>query len=133
MKKVLMSTMILGALALASCRQENDAGTGSGETSADTSQATPVDSTDGTDDGSQAAQPVGEVHSGSGDITEIEGDRVTISHGPVESIDWPAMTMTFQAESSRMLQSLNVGDPVDFKFRQTGEDFVLTSITRAEP
>lgn len=129
MKNAPMFALVFSTLAFASCQQENDAATGAGEISADTSQG----STDSTDDGSQAAQATGEVHAGSGDITEIDGDRVTISHGPVESIEWPAMTMTFQAESSRMLQGLNVGDPVDFQFRQTGEDFVLTSITRAEP
>lgn len=79
-----------------------------------------------------AAQPSGEAHSANGDITKISGDGVTVSHGPVESIGWPAMTMTFQATSPDMLQGLNVGDPVDFQFRQAGEQYLLTSIKKAQ-
>ena len=128
MKSVLILTAAFAALGLTACQQENDAGSGAGDTSADISQTSPA----GANDVTQGEQPTGEVHTGSGDITEIEGDRVTISHGPVESIDWPAMTMAFQAESSGMLEGLNIGDPVEFQFQQASENFVLTSIGRAQ-
>ncbi len=85
-------------------------------------------------EGSAAAtsQPAGKVHSANGDITEISADSVTVSHGPVESIGWPAMTMAFQASSQEMLQGLNVGDPVDFQFQEAGGQYLLTSIKKAQ-
>ena len=82
--------------------------------------------------GATTAQPNSQVHLGNGDITEISDGRVTISHGPVESIGWPAMTMPFQAPSAEMLQGLNVGDPVDFQFQKAGEQYQLTSIKKAQ-
>ncbi len=132
MKNILILAFTSGALALSGCQQENDAETGVGQSSADMSEAQSVGSPDGTNGTGQEEQLTGEVHSGLGDITEIDGDRVTISHGPVESIGWPAMTMTFQAESSSMLRGLNIGDPVDFQFRKSGERFVLVSISRVQ-
>lgn len=121
MKKIYAAAMLLGSLALAACGQGEERNT---QAVAD-STAPPA-----TNDGA-GAQPSGQVHSANGDITEISDDSVTISHGPVESIGWPAMTMTFQASSPEMVQGLNVGDPVDFQFQQAGEQYVLTSITRA--
>ena len=81
-----------------------------------------------------AVAPAGaeDIHAAAGDVTKVAGDQVTISHGPVESIGWPAMTMAFQAPSPEMLQGLNVGDPVDFQFRQAGEQYHLTSIKKAQ-
>ena len=72
------------------------------------------------------------IHSAAGDVTKVSGEAVTISHGPVEGIGWPAMTMAFQAPSPEMLQGLNVGDRVDFQFRQSGEQYLLTSIKKAQ-
>ena len=130
-KKISTSLAILGALTVAACGQGGDAEDGpDGTGNAGTSQ---VDSTAPMPDtGGQTAQATGEVHSGAGDITEVSGDRVTLSHGPVESIGWPAMTMTFRAGSPEMVQGLNVGDPVSFQFRQAGEEYVLTSIDRVQ-
>lgn len=39
-----------------------------------------------------APAPAGELYSGNGDITEISENNVTISHGPIAGIGWPAMT-----------------------------------------
>lgn len=73
-----------------------------------------------------------ETYSGVGRITAIAGDQVTIDHAPVESIGWPAMTMGFQARSGDMLQGMNVGDPVEFQFREADGQYVLTSIQRKQ-
>jgi Cu/Ag efflux protein CusF len=44
------------------------------------------------------------------DITEIDGNRVTISHGPAETVDWPAMSMTFVEQSPDMIDEFSVED-----------------------
>lgn len=76
------------------------------------------------------AAQAGEVHSAAGEVTAIAGDQVTIAHGPVEGIGWPAMTMTFRAASPEMVQGVSVGDRVSFAFRQDGGAYVLTSLSK---
>ena len=70
------------------------------------------------------------VYSATGDVTEISGDRVTISHGPVEGIGWPPMTMGFKAGSPEMIRGINVGDLVAFQFQKDGESYTLTSLSK---
>lgn len=76
------------------------------------------------------AAQAGEVYSASGEVTAISGNQVTIAHGPVEGLGWPAMTMSFRAGSPEMVQGVNVGDRVSFAFRQDGGAYVLTSIQK---
>ncbi|MBA3511139.1 copper-binding protein [Sphingomonas sp.] len=85
----------------------------------------------GADAAPRAAQS-GQVYSAEGDITAIAGDELTISHGPVEGIGWPAMTMAFRAQSPEMAEGVSVGDRVSFAFRQDGSAYVLTSLSKAE-
>ena len=77
-----------------------------------------------------AANATRTVYSASGSVTAITSDRVTISHGPVEGLGWPAMTMTFQAGEPAMLRGISVGDRVSFQFRQNGTDYPLTAINK---
>ena len=79
--------------------------------------------------GTDAKAPDDErVYSGEGDVTSIAGDQVSISHGPIEGLGWPDMTMTFRAESPQLLEGVAVGDSVAFRFRQSGGGSVLTSV-----
>lgn len=79
----------------------------------------------------QEATRTGEAYSGNGDITEISGNKVTISHGPIEGIGWPAMTMAFSVSSPDVLRGLSIGDPVKFQFQKAGSSYVITSINKA--
>lgn len=54
---------------------------------------------------------------------------VTIAHGPVGALKWPAMTMTFKAPNAD-LSSIKQGDHVEFEFTSTGMDGTITKITR---
>ncbi len=123
--------LLIGAFALAACGESGEANTQAGQSGAD-AQSAGMPGTPGMDDDAQSAEATGQSHSGNGDITELSSDSVTIAHGPVESLGWPAMTMTFLAQSGQVLQGLNVGDPVDFQFRQAGEQYLLTSIKKAQ-
>lgn len=66
---------------------------------------------------------------GTGTVTEIDaaGGTVTIEHGPIDALNWPAMTMAFDA-SPAMLGSLNEGDKVQFEFTQQGRTSTITEI-----
>lgn len=70
------------------------------------------------------------AYSARGSITAIDRDRVTISHGPVEGLGWPAMTMTFRAPSSQMIAGLRVGDAVAFQFGPSEGGYTLTTISK---
>lgn len=71
----------------------------------------------------------GQVYSGAGKITAIAGDQVTIAHGPIEGIGWPAMSMTFTAPA-KIAGGIEVGSDVQFSFRQDGSTYVLTSLKK---
>ncbi len=64
-----------------------------------------------------------------GKVTAIDSGRVTIAHGPIEGIGWPAMTMTFTAPNG-LAERVTVGSEVAFSFRQDGSAYVLTALKR---
>lgn len=70
------------------------------------------------------------THKGSGTVSKVDAGKgtVTIAHGPVESMKWPAMTMTFKVKDKKMLDKVKEGDKVDFSFVQSGKDYTLTQV-----
>lgn len=87
-------------------------------------------------DNRQTAPPVasngaaGSVYSAVGEVTSVAGDQVTISHGPVEGIGWPAMTMTFTAPGG-LAEGVTPGTRVNFSFREDNGTYVLSSLSKA--
>ena len=77
--------------------------------------------------GSAAAQ----TYSAAGHITAIDGNQVTISHGPVQELHWSAMTMTFRADDPAMLRGIGVGDRVNFQFRHHANAYILIALNKA--
>jgi Cu(I)/Ag(I) efflux system membrane fusion protein len=53
-----------------------------------------------------------------GRVEQISPASVTLSHGPVPAIGWPAMTMTFRLADPALAQGVKVGDRVTFGFDQ---------------
>lgn len=75
--------------------------------------------------------PEGATASGSGEVTAVDpvAGTVTIDHGPIEALEWPAMTMTFAAPGVD-LAAVKQGDKVTFELRQTGAmEATVTSIS----
>lgn len=64
-----------------------------------------------------------------GTVTAVDQDAgtITIDHGPVPAVDWPAMVMTFEADEA-ILDEVAVGDEVMFGFRMAGSRHEITSI-----
>lgn len=60
---------------------------------------------------------------------DASAKTVTIAHEAVESLKWPAMTMTFQAPDID-LSTIKAGDKVSFEVTADGMDGTITSITR---
>jgi Cu(I)/Ag(I) efflux system periplasmic protein CusF len=53
---------------------------------------------------------------------------LTVDHQAVQSMNWPAMTMTFKAKDKKMLETLAAGKKIEFDFVQQGKDYVVTSV-----
>jgi Cu(I)/Ag(I) efflux system protein CusF len=68
-------------------------------------------------------------HKGTGVVTNADPahGKVTIKHGPVQSMNWPAMSMTFSVPDKPLLDTLRKDRKVDFEFVQRGKDYVITS------
>jgi Cu/Ag efflux protein CusF len=68
---------------------------------------------------------------GTGVIEAIDTAKgtVTIKHQAIKSIDWPAMTMTFKADPPSLLQSIRVGEKVNFTLHPDGKDSIVTAMT----
>ena len=60
------------------------------------------------------------LHHGEGKVERISKNEVTISHGPIASLQWGAMTMPFKLAAG-MSTKVNVGDRVAFDVKQ-GKD-----------
>ncbi len=90
--------------------------------------------------GSEAASPtrtsaplaVGHRAQGSIDAIDPKAGTMSINHGAVPTLKWPAMTMQFKAANPSLLNGLKPGQPISFEFveRQPGE-YVVTSIAAA--
>jgi Cu(I)/Ag(I) efflux system membrane fusion protein len=86
----------------------------------------------GTADRPGAAQQGPMVHHGQGKVEQITKEDITLSHGPIPTMKWPAMTMGFQLPAGGLPPAVKVGDTVSFAFEQTADGEVrITSIAPA--
>ena len=69
--------------------------------------------------------------SAEGIVTAIDADAgtITVDHGAVPAIEWPAMTMGFQADE-QLRQDVAVGDTISFDFTTGEGGNTITSITK---
>jgi Cu(I)/Ag(I) efflux system membrane fusion protein len=71
-------------------------------------------------------------HEGEAKVEAIDGDTLTLSHGPIPSLKWGPMTMEFkQPRKSALPRKLEVGDRVTFEFYMGGEG--APQLTRISP
>lgn len=54
--------------------------------------------------------------------------KITIAHGPLESLKMPAMTMVFRAGDPGMLEQVKAGDKVRFTVDRSGGALTVTSL-----
>jgi Cu(I)/Ag(I) efflux system protein CusF len=57
-----------------------------------------------------------------------EKGKVTLSHGPIPSLNWPAMTMGFLVKEKKLFDQLNVGEKVEIDLVQQGKDYVVVAV-----
>jgi len=69
-----------------------------------------------------------------GEIRRVDKDakKITIKHGPIQSLDMPAMTMVFQVKDPALLDRVKAGDKVKFAAEKVGGQFTVTRIETAK-
>lgn len=82
-------------------------------------------------DGGRNAEEGPAPHRGTGTIQAIGGGSVTLDHGPVASLEWPAMTMKFVLPARVKAGGLKQGDRVTFTFVQAQAGPTIRSIGKA--
>jgi Cu(I)/Ag(I) efflux system membrane fusion protein len=57
------------------------------------------------------------VHHGEARVEAIGKDAVTLSHGPIPTLEWPAMTMDFKTPVAGVPKNVRKNDRVMFEFK----------------
>ena len=74
----------------------------------------------------KAATATGTVES-----VDVAAGKIVIAHGPVEALQWPAMTMGFEATPAQ-IQAVQPGQRVEFQFDSQGAKNTLLHIDPME-
>ena len=69
-------------------------------------------------------------HKGVGTVKKVDpaGGKVTIAHGPIPTMKWPAMSMTFTVKNKALLGKFSQDKKVEFEFVEQGSNYVITSV-----
>ncbi|SDH12690.1 Cu and Ag efflux protein CusF [Pseudomonas benzenivorans] len=108
MKKLLIATLLGSALALPAFAAE---------------PAAPASTS------AEAAVPMSQ-----GEVRKIDlaAQRITLRHGPIQSVGMPPMTMVFGVREAALLEGVKVGDQVNFQVEMQGNRMVVTELHVAQ-
>jgi membrane fusion protein, copper/silver efflux system len=71
------------------------------------------------------------TYTAQGKVESVEADAITISHGPIAELKWPAMTMGFGKPDPKAFADVKPGDTVHFEFGPGGPmGYQLKSVHR---
>lgn len=67
-----------------------------------------------------------------GTVTKVDkaAGKITIDHGPLESLDMPAMKMVFRAGDEAMLDQVKEGDEIRFTAERVRGQLTVTEIEK---
>lgn len=74
-----------------------------------------------------------QVHKGQGKVNgvDMKAGKVNLTHGPIPSLNWPAMTMDLQVKDKALLKGVMPGQNIEFDIAQ--QDPGQFAITRIAP
>ena len=83
--------------------------------------------------GSEAADgsaPAPATHAATGTLKAVDRKtgRITIDHGPVASLDWPAMTMDFAVKEGVLPAGIEPGQRIAFELTEAADEYVVSRI-----
>ncbi|WP_019212560.1 efflux RND transporter periplasmic adaptor subunit [Yersinia massiliensis] len=64
----------------------------------------------------QGTESPADIYSVQGEVKAINGQNITLSHGPIAALKWGAMTMDFQLPKGNLAPEIVVGSQVNFTF-----------------
>ncbi|MDP3608699.1 MAG: copper-binding protein [Methylophilus sp.] len=78
----------------------------------------------------QGTAPKVMTHKATGVVKAVDSSKgtVTLAHGPVKSLKWPAMTMSFAVKDKTLFDNLIVGKKVKVEFIKQDTDYIVTSV-----
>lgn len=81
--------------------------------------------------GTMAMPADAKMGKGSGTVVAVDPAKgtITLEHGPIPELQWPAMTMEFEAEPAT-LKGIVQGDKVAFEIQWDGKTGQVTSATK---
>lgn len=82
------------------------------------------------------AAAAAQTHNAQGTVVAVDANAgtVEIEHGPIATLNWPAMTMEFKAKDKSLLANVKPGERVEFELSQAAPgEFVVERIRRAAP
>lgn len=124
-----MYTLLFAAVLLAGCSK---APGNVDETQAAGTESTPASepATMASETPAMAAETAARKASATGTVEAVDtaAGKITIAHGAVEALQWPAMTMGFKA-TPEQAASVQIGQQVQFEFESQGMDATITRIT----
>lgn len=111
------------AATLGACGQKAD---GNGAAAANAENAATADNM-----GNMSLAPGAKMAKGTGKVTALDkaAGTITLDHGPIAELNWPAMTMAFKAAPA-LIDSVKIGDEVDFDLKVEGSDGEITAISK---
>lgn len=79
---------------------------------------------------SSDSAPKTATHKATGTVKAVDPTKgtVTLAHGPVKSLNWPAMTMTFSVKDKMFFDKLAAGKKVTIDFTKQNADYVVTAV-----
>ncbi len=84
---------------------------------------------------SMPGQMTAKTHHALGIVQKVDvaKGRITISHEPIVSLQWPAMTMAFAVEDKKSLNKLAGGTKIEFDLAEkTKGQYIITKIAPAK-
>jgi len=131
MRITTLVTLLAAPLALAACDSGDNTEAMDEMPMADGQMADDQMSMDDGDMAMMGSDGAMQTASAEGTVTAIDADAgtITVDHGAVPEIEWPAMTMAFDADE-QLRQDVAVGDTISFDFTTGEGGNTITSITK---
>ena len=132
--KPLSIALALAALLLAGCSQAPNADDAAEQgTTADDMDMSAAEQAQMTEQAKPATAETGQptrTANASGTVKSVDAatGKITIAHGPVEALQWPAMTMAFKATPDQVA-AVQAGQKVEFEFESKGMEATITRIS----
>ncbi|RJG27614.1 copper-binding protein [Massilia cavernae] len=69
-----------------------------------------------------------------GEVKKVdkEAGKLTVKHGPLASLDMPAMTMVFRVKEPAMLDQVKPGDKINFAAERVNGQITVTRLEAAK-